>query len=334
MKKTIVVFISIVLMLSMVTGCGKTNKISGPKGNDVVMNVCGIDISADYYRYTLIGAAMERVETDESFSGSFSDIDWNAQTESGKTLSEEIAMETIEIIKGRAKLLAYAKESNLTLTTEENESIDRIVDNYVESNGKSDFLNQLKVMGISSEDGFREVYKNELISSKMLEEMIAFPHMYIPEDVDITQYQEENRITVKHILVMNSSPNYTNPEEVANDILHFINSGEDFDALIQEFNEDPGQPNSGYTFGPGEMVKEFEDAAFKLNINEVSGVVKSEYGYHIIKRIVGEREIVNYITSTVEEPETTEKINEFVLSDLMNDVNEALSESSIESEAK
>lgn len=64
-------------------------------------------------------------------------------------------------------------------------------------------------------------------------------------------------------------------------------SGEDFDALITEYNEDPGMEynSDGYFFTYNEMVPEFEQAAFALEDNGISEIVETTYGYHIIKKM-------------------------------------------------
>lgn len=73
--------------------------------------------------------------------------------------------------------------------------------------------------------------------------------------------------------------------EKAQIILSKIRSGEDFNTLMVANSEDPGIKSNpkGYTFTRGKMVKEFEDAAFSLNVGEVSSLVETNYGYHIIK---------------------------------------------------
>ena len=60
----------------------------------------------------------------------------------------------------------------------------------------------------------------------------------------------------------------------------------ELDALVKEYGKDPGMEanKDGYVFTYGEMVKSFEDASFALGVGEVSAPVKSDYGYHIIKR--------------------------------------------------
>ncbi len=89
-----------------------------------------------------------------------------------------------------------------------------------------------------------------------------------------------NKIKCAHILVKKQS------EALA--IQERLRQGEKFGKLAKELSIDPGSAkkdgNLGY-FGRGAMVKPFEEVAFKLQIGEVSDLVKSEFGYHIIKRI-------------------------------------------------
>ena len=71
-------------------------------------------------------------------------------------------------------------------------------------------------------------------------------------------------------------------------VLERIKNGEKFGKLAKELSIDSGSAkrdgNLGY-FGRGKMVKEFENAAFNLQVGQISEPVKTQYGYHIIKRI-------------------------------------------------
>jgi len=89
-----------------------------------------------------------------------------------------------------------------------------------------------------------------------------------------------NKIKCSHILVEKQS------QAIA--ILDRIKQGEKFGKLAKELSIDSGSAkrdgNLGY-FGRGKMVKEFENAAFSLEVGKISEPIKTQYGYHIIKRL-------------------------------------------------
>ncbi len=73
---------------------------------------------------------------------------------------------------------------------------------------------------------------------------------------------------------------------IAEDVLRQLQGGANFEELAQQYSEDPGSAIDGGSlgwFGRGVMVSEFEDAAFALKPGEVSGLVESAFGVHIIK---------------------------------------------------
>ena len=89
-----------------------------------------------------------------------------------------------------------------------------------------------------------------------------------------------DKIKCSHILVKKQNE--------ANEILERLKKGESFVNLAKELSIDKGSAKRGGdlgSFGRGMMVKPFEDAAFKLEKGEISSEpVKTEFGYHIIKR--------------------------------------------------
>jgi len=81
----------------------------------------------------------------------------------------------------------------------------------------------------------------------------------------------------RHILV--------STEEACNDLKKKIDGGADFAALAKEHSSCPSGAEGGTlgTFGPGQMVKEFDEVVFSAPIGEVQGPVKTQFGYHLLE---------------------------------------------------
>jgi len=88
-----------------------------------------------------------------------------------------------------------------------------------------------------------------------------------------------SKIHCSHILVEKLS--------VAQEIKTKLSSGESFSKLAQQYSIDVSKKKGGDLglFGRGVMVKEFEKAAFALEKGQISDIVKTQFGYHIIKRL-------------------------------------------------
>ena len=87
-----------------------------------------------------------------------------------------------------------------------------------------------------------------------------------------------SKVRASHILVEKHSQ--------ALKVLEELKDGRDFKELARKYSTCPSRKRGGDLgfFGRGRMVKEFERAAFALNVGEVSGPVKTQFGYHVIKK--------------------------------------------------
>jgi peptidyl-prolyl cis-trans isomerase C len=161
------------------------------------------------------------------------------------------------------------------------------------------FERQLKLVGMTMAE----------LRTKTVQEITAWT-VVLPRELNITvteaevkqfytdnpaDFERPETIHARHILLMTMDPVTRTPlsadqqkakQKQADDLLKRIRGGADFAALAKQYSEDPGSKENGGElpdFPRGQMVPEFEAAAFSLTNNQVSDVVTSQYGYHIIK---------------------------------------------------
>ncbi|PJW18139.1 peptidylprolyl isomerase [Geobacillus sp. WSUCF-018B] len=150
------------------------------------------------------------------------------------------------------------------------EEIDREIERIKEAYGTQYDL----AVQQNGENVIRDMVKLDLLRTKAAIEGIKVT------DKELKEYYDnyKPKIRASHILVKD--------EKTAKEVKAKLEKGEDFAKLAKEYSQDPGSASNGGDlgwFGPGKMVKEFEDAAYKLKVGEVSDPVKTDYGYHIIK---------------------------------------------------
>jgi len=136
----------------------------------------------------------------------------------------------------------------------------------------ADMLKNFKTVNIS-EKSVRSVYEAELYRKKLFD--------VLTKDTP----QTEEQVWARHILV--------ETEAEAKTIYNFLQQGSDFATFAKANSKDTGSAVNGGDlgwFGKGAMVPEFEEAAFKLKVGEISEPVKSQFGYHIIQ-VLGHQEL-------------------------------------------
>jgi len=107
---------------------------------------------------------------------------------------------------------------------------------------------------------------------------------------------EEQKVAASHVLIqykgsMRAAPTVTRSKEeakkLASDVMLKAKKGQDFAALAKQYSDEPGAKDRAGAlgkFGKGQMVKPFADAAFALKPGEISNVVETDFGFHVIKR--------------------------------------------------
>lgn len=102
---------------------------------------------------------------------------------------------------------------------------------------------------------------------------------------EITNFYEKNKAMYKTDEMVKASHILVDSEAKANEVLEDITDGLSFEEAAAKYSSCPSKQNGGDLgqFGKGQMVKEFEDAVFSMELGEISEPVKTQFGYHIIK---------------------------------------------------
>ena len=164
----------------------------------------------------------------------------------------------------RIVISEIAKKKGFDKNPELKEQLELIKDNYIAIEYlKKEVTNKVEV----SEEDIKAYYESHKDEFKM-PEMVRSRHILIKTDPSASDNDKKKA------------------REKAEDILKKIKAGEDFAKLASDLSDDTGSKTKGGELGffpKGRMVKPFEDAAFSLKPGEVSGIVETQFGYHIIK---------------------------------------------------
>jgi parvulin-like peptidyl-prolyl isomerase len=128
-------------------------------------------------------------------------------------------------------------------------------------------LKSVEEIGLTEKE-YGQLFETELLRSKLFEAVTA------------DTPREEEQVWARHILVED--------EATAKTVLERLKNGEDFAALAAEYSKDTGSAANGGDlgwFGKGQMVAEFEQAAFSLKDGEISEPIQSNFGWHIIQTL-------------------------------------------------
>jgi len=138
------------------------------------------------------------------------------------------------------------------------------------------------------ENNLTESVVREMITDSLLAQALA-------ERLGDSQMVEQ--VHASHILV--------ETEEMGQEVLNKLEAGEEFADLVADYSMDPGTRDQGGDLGwfpRGQMVPEFEEAAFSLEEDEISGLVQTAFGYHIIQvHEKGERELDPFYYAQIQE---------------------------------
>ena len=204
---------------------------------------------------------------------------WNTDTD-GVTLEQNVKDIAIAQIAQIKTMSLMAQKYQVELTQEEEQRVKEAAAEYFASLNET----EIEKMGVT-EKTIQGLYGEFALAQKVYQHTIKDINPEISDD-------EARTITVQQILIKTYALDGTGKKieytqtakdkayQQACEVLKLAREGEDFDELIRKYSEGD---QASFSFGKGEMASAFETAAFNLGKDEISDVVETEYGYHIIK---------------------------------------------------
>ncbi len=282
-KRIITIVVAVIIVATLGTGVFFAVRYLTREGAPEI--VLTEDFEKDeIFRINTLGCKLSEARvymraSEDKYSNAFGSEIWSKDL-GGVTLEDELKSTTLARLAQIKAMTLLAEDRAVLLSDEEKELAKKAADKYIS--------------GLSAETK-SALQIDEAVIEKMYSEYALANKVYIDVTKDINPEisdDEARTISVKHILIKTNTTDadgntreFTDAEKQsaykrAEEVLQKIAGGADFDSMIEKYSEDS---ENQYTFGKGTMPENFEKAAFNLDSDEVSGIVETEYGYHIIK---------------------------------------------------
>jgi foldase protein PrsA len=195
---------------------------------------------------------LENLNIMKKYQTEFKKVDF--KSDEGKKILSTLRKDTLDRLNEDVLVKNEAVKLKVTISKKD---VDDSFNDLIKSNGGEKAFAEVlqKYYGLSVNQFKKEIYQDRLLRQKVADKFA------------------------------NDESVNSDAKKLAEDILAKVRAGEDFATLAKQYSKDPSAANGGDLgfFSKGKMVPEFEQAAFGLKVGEVSNVVKSVYGYHIIK---------------------------------------------------
>jgi peptidyl-prolyl cis-trans isomerase SurA len=212
---------------------------------------------------------------------------------------KEIEAELLEqMINDNLLLIQAQKDTTIEVTSKEVETAVKEQLEKVKSQFPSEgaFQDQLKAEGLTENElkkKYREQIKKQMLIDRLVSKRLSKVSVTAREVRDFYQTYKDSipdqpeSVKLSHILleIKPSQATLDSLKRKAEMVLDEAKRGEDFASLASKYSDDPTGKNGGDLgfFKKGDMIEKFEKVAFALNPGEISDLVETEFGYHIIK---------------------------------------------------
>ena len=282
---------------------GLCYEATGVAPDAIVASLNGNGASADLVAYW--------IGYDVSYLNSYmqyytgSSINWDDTLSDGMSVADYVKASVLSSVKQHLVLENLANKYGVTLTEGQESAMADSDQTYIDQYGSEEaFEEEIAKLGMRRET-YDRVARSNYLYQNLYELYNTEGSALYASDEDLAVYAaDQNYITADHILL--STKDLTTGEALtdeqkaekkalAEEIKQKLDACEGdideltalFQELADQYSEDPGRETypTGYTFTTGSMVQEFEDAAYALSEGEVSEIVESSFGYHILLRL-------------------------------------------------
>jgi parvulin-like peptidyl-prolyl isomerase len=212
-------------------------------------------------------------------------------TRSGEEMSHEQQLELLNNIVDVKLQHVLAKKEGVEVTEAE---IDADIAQRTQGMPAEQFIQRLESVGITEEE-FRSLVSEQMAVAEF-RQTLKDDVKAVTEDDVVAEYEELNedgqfdRVDVSHILIRVDNPNdeaaWTEAKTRIDAARERVTEGEeDFNAVAKEVSEDPGVVQNGGSYPDtprGQMVPEFEERMFALDVGAISEPFRTQFGWHIL----------------------------------------------------
>lgn len=279
-KRILCIALLTVTVLSM-SACGS---------KDTLFTVDKYKIGYDEFRYYYLNTKYDFDGGDSSY--------WDTHADE----KEQVKEQALSTLLHNYAIKVTAKKYDVKLSKDEKKAISEKISGYEEQYGGEEAFDKALAERYQNRDILRDTLEISSLWNKLYNYVTSEANgVIVADDATLLDDIKVNFARASQILIKNDDGDDTAENlALAQQLLDRLAGGEDFDTLRSEYSEDEhskDNPN-GYYFTRGQLIQPFEDAVFAMKEGELSGIVESSNGYHIILRQHMEDE---YIDENIEE---------------------------------